>query len=208
MFEKLYDGAYQLKIPFQNIYTSVFAFACKDGYILLDSGNNAEEVEKMISPALQKAGLLPCLFVCSHLHSDHCGGVEQLLKEYPHIKVGLFAENAPYPNERVIRFRDGELLYGRYGILNLKGHTDDCLAIWDEKENVLFSCDCLQAKGVGRYPTFYEDKEKYLKTIERVRALDLSCIIASHAYEPYGGTHVGDQEIKRFLDICVRYTKS
>ncbi len=201
-FEKLYDGAYQLKIPFENIYTSVFAFACKDGYILLDSGNNEKEVKEVIKPALKKAGFEPCLFICSHLHSDHCGGIEQLLKEYPNVKVGLFAENSPYPKQRALRLIDGQVLYDRYVVLNLKGHTDDCLALWDKKENVLFSCDCLQAKGVGRYPTYYENKGNYSQTIERVGKLHFDCIIASHEYEPFGSTYYGKKEIKKFLVEC------
>ncbi len=203
MFEKLYEGAYLLKIPFENIYTSVFLFVEGNHAILLDSGCNDKDVEDYILPSLHEMGVRPTLLLCSHLHSDHCGGIPRLLKEYTDIKVGLFAADSPYCNSRVCKLTDNQIILNRFKVLNLKGHTPDCLALWDKKTNILFSCDSLQAKGIDKYPTNYCNKTMYLNTLNRVKDLDLACIIASHEYEPYGDRYESKDEIKQLLGVCV-----
>ncbi len=204
MFEKLYDGAYRLKIPFENIYTSVFLFLEKNNVILLDSGCNSNDVKKYILPALANINLPPTLLLCSHLHSDHCGGIEELLKEYPNILVGLQSKKHPYPQNRVLNILDNQVLYERLVILNLKGHTDDCIAIFDKKHRVLFSTDCLQLEGVGRFNATVVCESAYMQSINRVKNLNARMIIASHEYSPLGFKAVGEKQINDYCSACLK----
>ncbi len=191
-FEKITDGIYRLRVPFEDIYTSVFALAEEGKCILLDSACEGD-VEVYIIPALQKLGVTPDYLIASHYHSDHAGGMAAL--------------GIAYPNATFEAYQDGERLLDRFLILNLKGHTDDCLAIYDEKTRTLISCDCLQAYGIGRYPTSIEDTAAYMQAIERVRGLSPSMIIASHEYEPYGAIMKSKSEIEKFLLACEQAVK-
>ncbi len=191
-FEKITDGIYRIKVPFEDIYTSVFAL-CEEGKcILLDSACEGD-VEVCIIPALQKLGITPDYLIASHYHSDHSGGMTAL--------------RIAYPNATLKAYQDGERLLGRFVVLNLKGHTDDCLAIYDEKTHTLISCDCLQAYGIGRYSTSVEDKAAYMQAIKTVRGLSPSMIIASHEYEPCGAIMKSESEIEKFLLACEQAVK-
>ncbi|MBO5281407.1 MAG: MBL fold metallo-hydrolase [Clostridia bacterium] len=200
-FELLTDGIYRLKVPFENIFTSVFALVEDNKCILLDSGCNERDVNQIIIPALDAAGFVPQMMICSHLHSDHSGGMQALLKAFPKAKAGLFARNKYFDGE-TIHLSDGGLLSNRFRVLNLKGHTDDCLAVLDEKTSTLLSFDCLQLFGVGRYGTAFSDCAEYLKTLERVRDMRLEHIIASHEYVPCGSVANGQKEVNEYLDQC------
>ncbi len=186
-FERMADGIYLLKVPFEDIYTSVFALVEGGKCILLDSACEGD-TEVYITPALQKLGVTPDYLIASHYHSDHAGGMAAL--------------RTAYPNAIAKAYKDGERQLSRFVILNLKGHTDDCLAIYDEKTRTLISCDCLQAYGIGRYPTLVEDKSAYMQAIKRVRELSPSMIIASHEYEPCGAIMKSKAEIEKFLLAC------
>ena len=141
------------------------------------------------------------MIICSHLHSDHSGGMDALLSAFPNAKAGLFSTSKSYDRETV-HFSDGELLFNRFRVLNLKGHTDDCLAVLDEKTSTLLSFDCLQLFGVGRYGTFFENCGEYIKTLERVETLGLERIISSHEYVPCGAMANGREEVKEYLTQC------
>ncbi len=199
-FERIAEEIFQLKIPFENIYTSVFLLRSEQGNILFDGGNDARDVEEYILPALQEKKVVPDLLLCSHLHGDHCGGITRLLQIFQNVEVGLFEKNSPYARSRVLE--DGELLFGRFRSLRLEGHCKDALAVWDEKTATLLTADCLQQQGVGRYGRLVEDEGAHLRSVERVRALKPRKIVASHDYRPCGGVAEGEEEIFRFLHEC------
>ncbi len=198
--EKLAEGIFRVKIPFENIYTSAFFLETEEGVLVVDSGSSDADAERHILPALQ--GRRVAMLACSHLHGDHAGGVGRLLTAFPKVKLALFAKENPYSKERIRRLEDGELLFGRYQVYNLRGHTADCLGILDRKTNSLLTFDSLQLGGVGRYPAFTEDRAAYLQTVARVRGLGVEQIFTSHEYEPYG-FRAGKGEIDRFLDACI-----
>ncbi|MBQ2377955.1 MAG: hypothetical protein II297_06110, partial [Clostridia bacterium] len=62
-FELLTDGIYRLKVPFENIFTSVFALVEDSKCILLDSGCNERDVNQIIIPALDAAGFVPQMMI-------------------------------------------------------------------------------------------------------------------------------------------------
>ncbi len=190
--ELLKEGIYRVCIPFENIYTSSFILTEKNDAIILDSGSNDEDAEKYIIPALKELGFNVKYIVSSHTHGDHNGGIDALRKAYPNAQHLYFADDSA---------KNNEMLFSRYRILNLKGHSDDSLAVLDTKSNTLLSCDCLQLRGVGRYGTSVSDFNEYYKSIEYVRNLNVKSIIASHNYVPMGAVAENGGVLK-YLDAC------
>ncbi len=191
--EKLKDGIYRICIPFENIYTTSFVLVEGANAVILDSGNCDSDAEKYIIPEVKEMGVNVKYLVSSHTHQDHHGGINALKMAFPNAVSVLFAENT---------LTDGQILLNRFKVLNLKGHTNDSLGILDLKTNTLLSCDSLQMYGIDRFKTLVEDKEEYLKTIERIKSLSLDAIIASHEYEPLGSIAEGEK-ISEFLQECV-----
>ncbi len=171
-FEVIEKGIHRLCIPFDNIYTTVFLLKSKNGTILFDTATTESDVNNYILPALKNENAVPDIVICSHSHSDHAGGLEYVLKAFPKV------QNKTY--------KDGEVLFSRFKILELKGHSKDSVGILDLATKTLLSGDALQQLGVGKYKTHIEDKTDYLNTIEKLKNTDINKIIFSHNYEPFG----------------------
>ena len=74
-------GIYRLKVPFENIYTSVFLIKAEDGDILVDCATTDQDVDEHIAPALQQLGTdisKVKKIVITHKHGDHAGGLGSL----------------------------------------------------------------------------------------------------------------------------------
>ncbi len=89
----------------------------------------------------------------------------------------------------------------------MKGHTLDCIGVFDQKNNTLISGDGLQGAGIGKYRCLLECKEEYLKTIARIEQNEnIKNILFSHAYEPwYKDAMFGREQIEKCLNDCKKY---
>ncbi len=201
MTELLAPGVYRLKVPFENIYTSVFILTDGEKTFLFDCATSKEDVENYILPALRELGRTPDLLILSHSHGDHAGRAELLLSAFPRMLIAFMPREHRYPAERVHYLVDGERL-GRYEIIHLPGHDRDCLAVLDRNSMTLLSADCLQLHGVGRYGASFLSYADYMRTIERARALNVQRIVASHDYAPLGFSAAGAAEVNAWLDEC------
>ncbi len=186
------NGILRLCIPFDNIYTTVFLLKSEYGTILFDTATTESDVENYILPALKTENAIPDVIICSHSHSDHAGGLKSVLKAFPN------AQNKPY--------KDGEVLFSRFKILELKGHSSDCIGILDLKTKTLLSGDSLQQLGVDKYKTYLEDKKAYLDTVKKLRSTDIKKIIFSHNYEPFGWCVTG-ADIENCYKLCEETAK-
>lgn len=68
--------------------------------IIYDSGQkyfSSSEAEKQIIPFLQWHNLKPHCLILSHQHSDHCGGLDALKKNYPNLR--LMSSSSQLPND-------------------------------------------------------------------------------------------------------------
>ncbi len=198
-FELLQEGIYRLCVPFENIYTSVFLLKNERGSIVVDSATTDSDVENYIFPALKQSGTVPDILICSHLHADHSGGMERLVKEFPDSTVALIDKNKVFEN-KTVHSNDGEILLGQFEVLNLKGHTPDSLGILDLRTNTLLSFDSLQQNGVGRFKTYIQDKNDYLNTLKRLKNMGIKKIICSHEYEPFGFSVERDNVLKCLIE--------
>ena len=197
MLEKLTEVIYRIKIPFENIYTSVFALELEDGIILADCATTSSDVENYIIPALEKLKKEVKYISVSHSHGDHNGGLSRLKEEYPQAKVISFSQG----------LKDGKTIEN-YTFYNLKGHSEDSMGIMENKEKTLLTFDSIQLCGVGRYGSGIEDVKAYLETVERIREFRPKTIITSHDFVPLGYLAKGEKEINEYLDFCIEYTKT
>ena len=83
-------GIYRLRVPFEDLYTSVFLIRTEQGDALVDSGTYPSDVTEYILPALQEFGLRLAdvrYLIFTHQHGDHTGGKTTLLALAPTIEV-------------------------------------------------------------------------------------------------------------------------
>ena len=196
-FEREIANIYRLKIPFDNLYTSVFLIKTEQGNALVDCATYASDVDEYIVPALHCLGLRLtdiAYLVLTHNHSDHSGGKARLLELAPNIEA--------------VQSECDSLLNG-VAVYALKGHTLDCVGFFDKKSKTLISGDGLQGAGIGKYRCSLENKDEYLKTIEKIeKDKSIENILFSHAYEPwYKDGAFGREEVKKCLEDCKRYIK-
>ena len=194
-FEEMQD-IYRLTIPFQSVYTSVFLIKTEDGYILIDCATTKEDVDGYIIPALEKYGISLSdvkKIVITHDHSDHAGGLPQILKRIPHIEVV----------KELTRLADGVCTYPLYG------HTKDFVGVLDERSGTLISGDGLQGAGIKQYRTLLADKDAYVETLERIRLDErIENVLFSHEYEPwYKNKMLGRENVLACLEECKKYIK-
>lgn len=91
-FEPISDGIYKLNIPFEDGFTSVFAFENGGQWMLMDFGATDSDVNEYIIPSINELGFEPTCLLCSHTHSDHFGGLKRAVEVYSSAKLYAFTE--------------------------------------------------------------------------------------------------------------------
>ena len=193
-FEKIVDGIYRLKIPFDTVYTSVFLLCEHGEYMLVDSGAEERDVDEYILPSLQAFGVdgrdLKYL-VISHCHGDHSGGAAALMRRFPQM-------------ERVL---DERSLSENFSTRPLAGHTEDCIGVFEKRSGSLITADGVQGYGVDKFRCTVQNVEKYVETLEKIRLDDaVKNLIFSHAYEPWNADCAfGVEEKEKCLQASLSY---
>ena len=193
-FKKVSNYIYRLEVPFFTVYTSVFLIDTLEGYILVDCATTDEDVDGYIIPALEKQGVELAnvkKIVITHDHSDHAGGLTQILRRIPHIEV----------------IRTVEELSDKICTYPLPGHTRDFIGVFDERTGTLISGDGLQGAGIKQYRTMLADKRGYIETLEGIKRDErIENILFSHAYEPwYKDFMFGREEVLECIEECKKY---
>ena len=188
------DGIYRLKIPFDDLYTSVFLVTAEGKTVLVDCATTKEDVEEYILPALKSMGVELCdidTLVVTHEHEDHAGGLPYILALAPQITV----------------VTDVRHLAKGVSTYPLPGHERNFVGVLDERTHTLISGDGLQGAGVGKYRCYLADKEAYLKTITALQEDErIENLIFSHAYEPWYENHIsGRENVLDCLKTCMQY---
>jgi glyoxylase-like metal-dependent hydrolase (beta-lactamase superfamily II) len=184
----------RIRVPFEDLYTSVFIVKVDDGILLVDCATTSFDVDEYIVPSIEKLGYnLSDVrgIVITHHHSDHDGGLTRIRELIPNIEV---------INE-VRAISDDIVTYP------LPGHTRHCIGLFDGRCEALISGDGLQGAGVGKYRCSLEDKTMYLDTLRRIESDEkIKKILFSHAYEPWYRDSVTERsEVLFALGECAKY---
>ena len=195
-FYREIDGIFRLRVPFENLYTSVFVIECNGRVALVDCATTAFDVDEYIVPSLDALGYrlsdLDAL-VLTHRHGDHAGGLPRILEYAPDLKIVCDA---------------GELFDG-VSTVSLAGHTLDSIGVIDIRTRTLISGDGLQGAGVDKYRCNVKSQEDYLETLTRIRNDErIERILLSHAYEPWYSDRIeGREAVLTCLAECKKYLK-
>ena len=121
----------------------------QDRVVVVDPGEAAPVLDY-----LQRTGGRLCTILITHRHSDHIGGVDELLQ---HASVPVYGPAAERDKITMLThtLRDGDTvtlpeLDLEFSVLDVGGHTLGHIAYFDAKNAALFCGDTLFAGGCGR----------------------------------------------------------
>lgn len=230
-FDRIAKNVYLLKVPFGPVWTGVVLLRGEKN-ILVDSGATAQDVDKVILPALEQLGLTLGdihYLVNTHSHGDHIGGHARL-RQLGSFQVVTFAgakskledpvpyaiatrtrfpANSPAPQSSLQGVRvdqileDGEILADRLQLIHTPGHDDDCVCWLDIPTGTLITGDSLQANGtICQGVGFYKSLPDYLATLDKLAALPIKNILCGHDYEGIGYLVEGQTNVLAALRYC------
>jgi len=131
---------------------------------------------------LERKNLNLVAILVTHHHADHIGGVLELQKKYPHVKI--FAPKKDKYDFVNISLQDGDEinipeLQINYKIFEIPGHTQGHIAYYDMKN--LFCGDTLFACGCGKI--FDGTHEQMYNSLKKISGLSKDTkIYCGHEY--------------------------
>ena len=209
--ERINDSIYALRLPYKDIFTTVYFVKTKNGTLLFDAASYDCDIENAIIPALNELGVresdLKYVFI-SHNHTDHAGGLERLLASYPNVCVVSKNEKLQekFVGHTFLSPQEGEVLLDDLRVVYVIGHTADSMTLLDRRTKTLISGDCLQLWGIfgsgnwGANIPFYIE---YARAIGKLREMDIDMILPAHDYHPYGRMYCGKAQVASALEACL-----
>ena len=207
---KITEHITRIRVPFYDIFTTVFLVKTDEGNLLFDTATYDSDVTDIILPALASLGVaaedLSAVFL-SHPHGDHAGGVPALLTANPAVTVyagsEAVRETTAVPN--LVTVADGDSLLGCLQVVAIPGHTKDSVGLLDTRTKTLLSGDGLQLYGIygsGEWGANIRYPKEHIDALARIRDLKIDVIHPAHNYHPLGDVYEGREQILRALDAC------
>lgn len=201
--EKIDIGLYRVRIPFEDLTTTVYFYVCEQGVAIIDSATYSSDVDNYIIPALGEIGVKRedvKYLLLTHDHGDHMGGLKRLSEIFTDAVCGV-SFGLDLPNR--IDLVDENIVLGSLMSVYLPGHTNHSFGFYDIKTETLLSGDCLQLSGVGKYRDGIWDKNLYINSVNKLKNMEIERIVASHEYDPLGSIAEGKMQVIRYLDECI-----
>lgn len=209
-YEKINENIYRIRIPYKDIFTSVYVIKTREGALVFDSATTEQDVREYIVPMLDELGIgkgeVKYIFI-SHNHGDHAGGVPYLAPFYPSATVLTRSEKLieTHPELNIKMMRGGETYLGCLTVHEIPGHSLDSSAIYDSRTKTLITGDCLQLYGIFGSQDWGSNipfAAEHLAALEPLYALDVAEIHTAHDFHPYGISFVGKEAVTAALDAC------
>lgn len=172
---------YEVKLipAFDDNYLFVLVDLSRSSCVAIDPGDAAEIIKY-----LEKENLKLEAIMLTHQHSDHIGGVAELVQKYSGIAVygpEIILPQAPWINRKLNSGEKIHLLGLDWDVLNLEGHTIGHLAYHCAEKNWLFSGDVLFGLGCGRI--FEGTYEMTFKSLSKFKSLPKNTqVFCAHEY--------------------------
>ena len=207
---RMNESIYRTKIPYKNIFTTVYLIKSDKGAILFDAATTEYDVENYILPRLSECGVemgdVKYVFI-SHAHGDHIGGLRPLLERLPDSVAVSFSPKVKedYSDFKVKIAKDGDTLLDSFTLVSIPGHTADSAAILDTRTKTLITGDCLQVYGIFGSDFWGSNislSTEHLAALGRLRGMDIENIYTAHDFMPYGFKACGKEEVAKFIDAC------
>ncbi len=200
--EKITDRLYRIRIPFEDLTTTVYLATYDEGVALIDSATYDTDIDTYVLPALCELSIPKervKLLALTHNHGDHGGGLPRLAALFPNAEVAAIE---PLPYARYRPLCDGDVLLGSLQVLHLPGHTQHSAGYLDLQTGTLLSGDCLQLGGIGKYRNGIKNTAWYLDSIRKLQSLSVSRIVAAHEFDPLGSIAEGENAVAHYLSAC------
>lgn len=199
-----------IRVPFADIYTTVFLVKTESGNLLFDTATYDTDITDIILPTLDGLGATGALshVLLSHPHGDHAGGLGALLAALPHLTVIAGSEElgTQHPKAHLVPMTEGTLL-DVLRVVAIPGHTADAIGLFDTRTKTLLSGDGLQLFGIygsGVWGANIRYPKAHLAALDRLREMEIDAIYPAHDYHPLGSAYVGKDAIRQALDACAR----
>ena len=209
-FEEIAPYISCLKIPYKGIHTTVCLIRTEEGVVLFDAASYDSDITGLVLPALAEAGVgedeLKYIFM-SHKHTDHAGGLGELLKHFPRACV-LSRSEALHEQHAGYEFscpEESDAILGVLKVVCIPGHTPDSAALLDTRTKTLVCGDCLQMYGIfgqGKWGANIRLPREHLAALDKLRGMDIEKVICAHEYHPCGRILEGREQILAAIDAC------
>lgn len=136
-----------------DLYTNTYILKENDKALIIDPADSAELIKEEIMEN-KLVGI-----ILTHGHEDH----KKALKDF----------SAPVFDINNLKEGANDLEGFSFEMIETKGHTDDSISIYFEKENLFFSGDFLFKGTIGRYDFHNSSLTDMRKSIEKVKKMDV-----------------------------------
>ena len=207
MLYKFNDNIFKLEVPFAGIYTSVFFIKVEGGYVIVDTGTTASDVNNYIVSALGELGISTdgiLGILLTHTHSDHAGGLSTLASLCPNAPVyGIRGSNASAGSNVYVGVSDCDIIAKYIRVVAIKGHDTDTCGYFDTRSKTLISGDSIQIHGIALWGCQVRHIDDYLASMKKLRGLDIENILVSHEYCPSGAYALGFDASQKYIEDSI-----
>lgn len=204
--QKLNDHICYFKVPYKDIFVSIYVLRTEKGVVLFDAAACDEDVDQWILPAMEQLGVKPDYIFISHNHTDHAGGLARAAALWPEAVILSGSAVLQEKFSQVHCPADGEMVLDVLQVVHIPGHTADSAALLDLRTNTLVSGDCLQSYGIYGSGAWYGAiilTAEHYGAIRKLRTMPIETIAAAHIYHPVGMISRGADAVAAKLDSCI-----